>query len=449
MPAVLSSSGPETLAVESTNSLPAAVDVAIIGGGIIGVSAALWLASRNVSVALFEKGKIAGEQSSRNWGWCRLTGRDLRELPLMLRAHELWRGMNELVTGETGYHNCGIVYASKTLEARERHLRWNAEAGKFGVESRILEPNEVAAITPGLTRRVAGGLFTPADGRAEPQRATSLMAEAAIRRGAQIFQACAVRAIDIAAGRVADVATEHGRVRAATVIVAGGAWSRLLLKGVGARLPQLKVLSSVYRTAPFEAGIEPCMSFFDFALRKRLDGGYTIASSAESVAEIVPDTLRFFRAFLPAYLVERKSMKLTLGRAFVEEALRWHPGHADRPSIYEAVRILDPKPDEATLARVKAAIGTAIPSFRDVLVAQSWAGMIDTTPDAIPVISPVESVPGLIVGAGFSGHGFGIGPAAGEMLADLAMGRKPASDPYPFRFSRFTDGERLDLQTWL
>jgi glycine/D-amino acid oxidase-like deaminating enzyme len=98
---------------------------------------------------------------------------------------------------------------------------------------------------------------------------------------------------------------------------------------------------------------------------------------------------------------------------------------------------------------VKQAIGAAIPSFRDVPVAQSWAGMIDTTPDAIPVISSVESMSGLIVGTGFSGHGFGIGPATGEMLADLAMGRKPASDPYPFRFSRFTDGERLDLQTWL
>ncbi len=449
MPAILSSSGPEILAVQSTNSLPAAVDVAIIGGGIIGVSTAFWLASRNVSVALFEKGKIAGEQSSRNWGWCRLTGRDLRELPLMLRAHELWRGMNELVEGDTGYRNCGIVYASNTPEARERHLRWIAKAGSLGIESRMIEPDEVAAMTPGLTRPIAGALFTPADGRAEPQRATSLIAEAAIRKGAKIFQDCAVRAIDVAAGRVSGVATERGRVGAGAVIVAGGAWSRLLLQGVGVRLPQLKVLSSVYRTKPIDAGIEPCMSFSDFALRKRLDGGYTVASSAENVAEIVPDTLRFFREFLPAYLVERKGMTLRLGRAFIDEALRWRPGEPDRPSIYEAVRILDPKPDTATLARVKQAIGAAIPSFRDVPVAQSWAGMIDTTPDAIPVISSVESMPGLIVGAGFSGHGFGIGPAAGEMLADLAMGRKPASDPYPFRFSRFTDGERLDLQTWL
>ena len=71
------------------------VDVCVIGGGIIGVSTALELAERGLSVAVVEKGVIAGEQSSRNWGWCRQMGRDPREVPLVLEALRLWRGMNE------------------------------------------------------------------------------------------------------------------------------------------------------------------------------------------------------------------------------------------------------------------------------------------------------------------------------------------------------------------
>ena len=440
--------GPEPLAVNDSGALPHRVDVAIVGGGIIGVSAALWLSMRGMSVALFEKGLIGAEQSSRNWGWCRLAGRDLRELPLMIRAHELWHELSGLVEADTGYRTCGIVYASRTPEALDRHQRWIAAARDLGIRAEMLSPRQFVERVPGLTQPAEGALFTPTDGRAEPQFAAPLIARAAMARGATIAQRCAVRAIDVEAGRIAGIATERGRVRADTVIVAGGAWSRLLLKGVGLVLPQLRVLSSVYRTAAFDAGIESSLSFSSFALRKRLDGGYTVASSGESLTQITPDTLRFFFSFLPAYLAERKGMTLRFGKAFIDEALRWRPGDADSPSIYEAVRILDPRPHVPTLRRVRDAIASAIPSFRDVPVAQSWAGMIDVTPDAIPVISKT-GIPGLVVGTGFSGHGFGIGPAAGEMLADLAMDRKTSSDAAPFALSRFSDGSKLDLQHWL
>lgn len=445
----LALSGPEPLPVaDMGDALPAEVDVAIVGGGIIGVSAALWLAARGVSVALFEKGLIGAEQSSRNWGWCRLAGRDLRELPLMIRAHALWRDLAARVEDDLGYRACGILYASRSDAAVERHTRWIEAARDLGIEARMLSPAALKELVPGLTPDFPGALHVPADGRAEPQRAAPLIAGAAAAAGASLFQRSAVRAIDVQGGRVAGLATERGRVRASTVIVAGGAWSRLLLKGVGLTLPQLKVLSSAYRTQAFDAGIGPCASFGAFSLRKRLDGGYTIASSSESLAEITPDTLRFFARFLPAYLAERKGMTLRFGRGFLDEALRWRPGEADRPSIYEAVRVLDPAPHVPALKRVEKAIAEALPIFRSAPVAQSWAGMIDTMPDAIPVISETP-IPGLVVGTGFSGHGFGIGPAAGEMLADLAMRRAPRSDPHPFRLSRFTDGEKPDLQHWL
>src|SRR5918912_680585 len=95
--------------VISDEALPARADVVIIGGGIIGTSTALFLAQKGVSVALCEKGHIAGEQSSRNWGWCRKMARDPREIPLIIESLRLWQGMNETVEAETGFRTCGIM----------------------------------------------------------------------------------------------------------------------------------------------------------------------------------------------------------------------------------------------------------------------------------------------------------------------------------------------------
>jgi glycine/D-amino acid oxidase-like deaminating enzyme len=85
----------------------------------------------------------------------------------------------------------------------------------------------------------------------------------------------------------------------------------------------------------------------------------------------------------------------------------------------------------------------AFPQFASVGVAQYWAGVIEATPDAVPVISGVERMPGLFLATGFSGHGFGTGPGAGHLAADLMTGRKPLVDPYPFRYARLIDGTRL------
>ena len=108
--------------VTSDETVPARADVVIIGGGIIGTSAALFLAQKGISVALCEKGHIAGEQSSRNWGWCRKMVRDPRELPLIIESLRLWERMNETVEGETGFRTCGIMYLGEIGRAscRER-----------------------------------------------------------------------------------------------------------------------------------------------------------------------------------------------------------------------------------------------------------------------------------------------------------------------------------------
>src|SRR5262252_5667516 len=102
--------------VRSDDTLPARADVVIIGGGIIGTSAALFLAQKGISVVLCEKGRVAGEQSSRNWGWCRKMGRDLAEVPLAVESMRLWEGMNARTNAETGFRQTGVVYLCETAE---------------------------------------------------------------------------------------------------------------------------------------------------------------------------------------------------------------------------------------------------------------------------------------------------------------------------------------------
>ncbi|MEO9188824.1 MAG: FAD-binding oxidoreductase, partial [Acetobacteraceae bacterium] len=176
------------------------------------------------------------------------------------------------------------------------------------------------------------------------------------------------------------------------------------------------------------------------AFRKRLDGGYTVAGGFVTVAEIVPDSFRLLFDFLPALRAERRSLRLRVGRQFVDEWRTPRRWPLDQPTPFEKTRVLDPEPIEKLNQEATARLDQAFPIFAKAQIAQQWAGLIDVTPDAVPVISPIDSVPGFFVATGFSGHGFGIGPGAGRLMADLVTGDPPIVDPAPFRFTRFTDG---------
>ena len=435
--------GPRIEPVVSDETLPARTDVVIVGGGIIGASTAFFLARKGVPVVLCEKGRIAGEQSSRNWGWCRKMGRDPREIPLAIESMRLWEQMNTLTGTETGFRRCGIVYLCKTPREMAHREAWLEQAGRpHQLDSRVIARDEAARLLPGLTGEWQGALYTPSDGRAEPQQAAPAIAEAARRHGATILTQCAVRGVETQGGRVAAVVTEQGRIACDTVVLAGGVWSRLFCGNLDLRLPQLKVMSSVMRTEKLDNGPETSCSGAGFGLRKRLDGGYNVASWSANVVDIVPDTFRFFLDYLPALRLQRRSMRLRIGRTFIEEwrlPRRWP---LDAASPFEQVRTLDPAPHGPILEQARSSLVAAFPAFRDMRVAESWGGVIDVTPDAVPVISGVDTLPGFFIATGFTGHGFGIGPGAGRLMAELVTGETPVVDPAPFRYSRFTDGSR-------
>ncbi len=435
---------PHPAPVTSDEKLPASTGVVVIGGGIIGTSTMLELAERGIDAVLLEKGEIAGEQSSRNWGWCRQMGRDKREIPLILEAMKLWRGMNERIGGETGFRQCGIAYLAETdaeLAARET---WRDEVARpYQLSSQIIDGTEVAEMLPGATVGWKGALYTPDDGRAEPQLAAPAIAAAARRRGAKVFTNCAARGLETAGGRVSAVVTERGPIACDTVVLAGGAWSRRFCGNLGIALKQLSVINSVQRTVPLDFDMGPSFSGGKFGARKRHDGGYNIAHRHLSVADIVPDSFRIGLDFWPALRMDWAGLKLRLGQRFIDESRLARKWQLDRVSPFELVRCLDPEPVEPILDEALSSLKQYFPVFEGAQVAERWAGCIDATPDAVPVISEVAQLPGFYLATGFSGHGFGIGPGAGKLMADIVTGARPCVDPEPFRYSRMIDGTKL------
>lgn len=428
--------------VASDETLPARTGVVVVGGGIIGACTAFFLARKGVPVVLCEKGHIAGEQSSRNWGWCRKMGRDPREIPLAVEALRLWGEMNTMAGAETGYRKCGIVYLCKTEADLAKKSAWLEAAQPYQLDSRMISGAEAAARLPGLAGEWAGALYTESDGRGEPQMAAPAIVEAARRLGVGVFTQCAVRGVETKGGRVSGVVTEKGQIACDSVVLAGGAWSRLFCGNMGVRLPQLKVLSSVMRTEPMAGAPETSASGTGFGFRKRLDGGYNIGGWSANVFDLTADAFRLLPDFLPTMKHSWRNVRLRVGGKFLEDWQVPRKWAMDEATPFETVRTLDPEPYLPILEGAKAAIGKAFPAFQGMRVAERWGGMIDVTPDIVPVISEVDTMAGFFIATGFSGHGFGIAPGAGRLMAELVTGDAPVVDPAEYRFSRFTDGSR-------
>ena len=204
--------------VQDSADFPDAVDVVIIGAGIAGAAAAWELTKKGLKVALLEKGLVGAEQSSRNWGWCRQQNRDERELPLIIYALQRWGELGEETGEELGFRRSGLIYATRSEADIAAWERWNRMAKNYDVQSEILTADRAKAMTPGSTSRWLGGVSSPTDGHAEPRLAAPGLAIAAQRLGARIFQQCAVRGLDIAAGRVSGVWTERGLIKTSRVI---------------------------------------------------------------------------------------------------------------------------------------------------------------------------------------------------------------------------------------
>ena len=435
--------GPKVETVESDKDLPVVTDAVVIGGGIIGTATALELAERGIKAVLLEKGIIAGEQSSRNWGWVRMSRRDPREVDLMAASIRLWEGLADRVEYDVGYRQCGIVVPFYSESFKREYVEWLEQVEGKDVRVDMIGADAFRRMVPEMDIDQMGAMFTPNDGRAEPQKAAPAIARAFQRKGGTVITGCAVRKIEEKDGRVTGILTERGRIATKMVIVAGGAWSRLLLRDVGVTLPQLRVLNSVCRTEPVPDGPEVTVRGPDFSIRRRADGGYTVSTLRSNILDVTPDSFRFALKYIPMLKKEWRAFRPRFGKRFFEELGHLRRRGPDEVSVYEENRILDPEPCLSMNKKAMAQLAKADPRFRGVKIAQRWGGMIDTMPDAVPVISRIPDHEGLVVATGFSGHGFGLGPGAGRLTADIATGATPLVDPHAFRIERFSDGSPI------
>ena len=425
------------------DDLPESVDVVIIGAGVIGISTAWFLARAGISVLVCDKGRVAGEQSSRNWGWIRQQARDPDELPIVIDSLSTWESLSSEIGEDIGFTRQGVLYAAKTDEELAAHEKWLDTARQHQLDTKMLSAAEVDGLIKDKPGQWKGGMYTPSDARAEPWKAVPALAKALQARGGLIREGCAVRSVDLQGGKVCGVVTEHGRVAAQSVVCAGGAWSTLFMANLGVNLPQLSVRATVVRTAPAPDIYAGGASVGEVAIRRRQDGGYTVASGSTNEHFIGADSFRHFFRFMPALASSARFIRLRFGGNLIERLLPVRRWRDDQVSPFERTRVLNPEPSENALKRMRAGLQKRLPKLAELPFEEAWAGMIDVTPDVVPVMDEVADYPGLYLATGFSGHGFGIGPGAGRVMADMVVGKPAVHDLHRFRLARFSDGSKM------
>lgn len=427
--------------IEFTDALPAQADCVIVGGGVIGVLTAWFLREKGVSVLVLDKGRIAGEQSSRNWGWVRTTWRDAAEVPIARDSIDLWEQLNGELGEGIGFRRGGILGLAESEALLAEWEAWMPVAHDNDLDTRMLTAKEAKAIVPGASGDFKGGMVTPRDARCEPFTAVRTVARGLQARGGQVREACAVRTLETNGGKISAVVTEAGTVRTSSVVCAAGAWSNRFLGHLGIDLPQLTVRATVARTAPAPEVWSGAAGIGDFYLRRREDGGYTVTS--ERTEHLIgANSFRYYGAFGPARKVNGR-VPVRLGGDPTQAP--WPRDHWDGDSVspFERTRVLNPAPSERVLQEIRRLMAKHLPALAELPFAESWGGMIDATPDILPVMDTVPENEGLFIATGFSGHGFGIGAGAGRVMARLVTGDAPGYDLERFRFSRFSDGSPI------
>ena len=430
---------------QSSINAPKAADVVIIGGGIIGASIAYFLAKEGIKVCLCEKGYISGEQSGRNWGFVRIQGRDEREIPMVLESQRIWRHFSSEAGIDTGYEQGGCLFTANDERELQSFQTWLELAQKYGIPTELLDQKRLRNEVGLAANKWVGGILTRTDGRAEPQKATLAIAKAAQNLGASIITGCSVRGIETSGGSLSRVITEKGPINASTAVCAAGAWSSYFCRSLGISVPQLKVRGTVARTNSVETKINGTIFDRHVSIRKRNDGGYTVAHGSTFDHAITPSTLRYSAKYLRALINEYSALKLSIGADFIDELAAPKQWDLDKKSPFEMNRVLNPKPNKKTISQIQKKLGEVYPELKDANIVESWAGMVETTPDVVPVISHIDAIPGFYLATGFSGHGFGIGPGAGSVISKLIQ-NKPTIDVEAFRLDRFFDGSPIRIE---
>ncbi|WP_343315459.1 FAD-binding oxidoreductase [Brucella sp. BE17] len=396
-------------------------DLIIIGGGIVGCSTALYAARSGLRVLIVERDTPGSAQSGRNLGFVRQQGRDFRELPLAMAALNLWDGLELDLGRKVGWLRGGNAVLATNDNDAENQSDWQSKAKEFGLDTVLLTQSQVREKLPLISNKadVHGAMFTASDGRAEPGRATRAIFEAAVECGISVILGGRVTQLDLQAGHINGVWIDRKLYRAQQVLCAAGTESSKLLRACGYNLPQERIRATVARTVPAVGlTLNPCVSLPLTGIRQDARGAF-IFSVAGGEYDVRFDSWRYVRHY-------RETRKNNPDAARVNY---FSPLQKLGP-IRSAAPIADIAPTkeavEPAYYRVQQAhdeIRRYLPAIEELKIEAVWAGIIDTLPDVVPVMGHVESVSGLLVATGFSGHGFGLGPMVGKVMAELAQGR--------------------------
>lgn len=373
-------------------------EILIIGGGIIGCASAYHLARGGERVRLIESRTLAAMASGWTLGGVRQSGRDPAELPLARAAVARWPGLSEELGGDTGYHQDGNLRLARTPEEVGTIRAMIAAQRSLGLVLDFLpDPAAIRTIAPAVESGALAASFCPTDGYADPVAATTAFANAARRHGAQIDECLQALELVERGGRVVGAETGAGFIAADRVIVAAGTHSAGLLAPLDLDLPLNVMQVQVALSAPSERVFRQVFG----------------VANADCAGRQQPD-----------------------GRFRYTSGIGPYPGDPERWTVSSLA------PEVAAMEALRQRIGTFLPALAAAPIERSWGGLIDMTPDGLPVIAALPRLPGLVVAAGFSGHGFGIAPAVGEAVAALAAGTPSRFDLDAFRFDRFPQGAR-------
>ncbi len=365
-------------------------DVIIVGGGVIGCAIAYHLAKANVRVTVLEKEEIGCGGSSRNGGGVRQSARDLREMPLAIHAvRNLWPNLAEELGVDVEYRQKGNLRLGKT----EDHLKFLDRMVKHsqaaGLELSLVSGDEARAICPYLSEEVIGASFCPTDGHGNPMKTTLAFYKRARELGAEFITGETVQSVTLKRDKVTGVKTDCAEYQADTVLLAAGLGSRPIANTVGIDIPMQKVLIEALIT--------------------------------EAQPVLFPQMLGTAAADFYGHQTDHGSFVFggsTGLEPFASEEARPVTRSIAAPSICRAI------------------LGY-FPMFKNVNIIRTWAGFLDETADHVPVLSKVAEVPGLVLACGFSGHGYGISPAVGQLMAELIVDGQPALSLDAFRYDRF------------
>lgn len=373
-----------------TGALPAHAEVVIIGGGVMGVSAAFHLAEAGVSVLLLERDMLGAGSTSRAAGGVRAQFSDPVNIALGARSLSAFEAFADRPGGEIDLRQHGYLFLLDNAEDVRAFEASIALQNEMGVPSRMLDVAAAVELCPLVS---ADGLlaaaFSPRDGHCTPEAVVAGYAAGARRHGAVIRRHCAVTGIDLRGGEIAGVRTEHGDVRTGTVICTAGAWSAAIGELAGVALPVRPLRRQIRVTEPIP-DLPP-------ALPMTIDFGTTFYFHPEGAG-------------------------LLVGMSDPDEEYGFHLSTSD-----------------GWLDRLGAAVQRRAPRLAEVGLARGWAGLYEVTPDHNAIVGESSEVSRFLYATGFSGHGFLQGPAIGEVLRDLVLRREPVVDVSSLDVRRFAD----------